>query len=181
MGDAGFSLLVDAGVRRCEDAAVIAATGAHQLVAGLETLAGPRELARLIEQFGPSRVVFSIDLRDGQLMGDLSSWQATDPMAIARQATEAGCTRFIILDIARVGTEGGVTTLPLCSEMRAAWPDATIITGGGIRGIDDLRRLDPVVVNGVLIASALHNGSLAKADLAPFREATLVNRQRCNA
>jgi len=170
LADAGFILTVDAGIRCCEDAFAIAAAGAHLLVAGLETLSGPSELSRLIESFGSSRVVFSLDLRDGRPMGNLSRWNEADPIGITRQAAEAGCTHLIVLDIARVGTEAGVPTLPLCTEMRAQWPDATIITGGGIRGIDDLRRLDPAIVDGVLIASAIHNGSITKADLAALTE-----------
>jgi phosphoribosylformimino-5-aminoimidazole carboxamide ribotide isomerase len=170
LAHAGFRLTVDAGIRCCEDASAIAAAGAHLLVAGLETLSGPRELSLLIERFGASRVVFSLDLRDGQPMGNLSQWNEVDPIGISRQAAEAGCTQFIVLDIARVGTNAGVPTLPLCSGIRATWPEATIITGGGIRGIDDLRRFDPAVVNGVLIASALHNGSVTEADLASLTQ-----------
>jgi phosphoribosylformimino-5-aminoimidazole carboxamide ribotide isomerase len=166
LADAGFLLTVDAGIRCCDDASAIIAAGAHLLVAGLETLAGPRELSRLIERFGASRVVFSLDLRDGRPMGNVSAWEKTDPLGIAGQAIEVGCSQFIVLDIARVGTAAGVPTLPLCAKMHARWPDATIITGGGIRGIDDLRRFDPAVVNGVLIASALHNGAVTQADLA---------------
>ena len=72
---------------------------------------------------------------------------------------------MIVLDIARVGTEAGLPTLPLCAEIRQTWPDTMIVTGGGIRGIDDLRRLDPAIVDGVLIASALHNGAITGSDL----------------
>jgi len=163
--EAGFMLTVDAGLKRSADASAVAAAGARQLVAGLETLAGPRELSRLVEQFGSSRVVFSLDLRDGEPMGDRSLWKEADPIGIVCQAIEAGCSRFIVLDIAHVGTEAGLRALPLCTEVRRKWPSATIMTGGGIRGIDDLRRLDPATVDGVLIASALHNGSIASADL----------------
>jgi phosphoribosylformimino-5-aminoimidazole carboxamide ribotide isomerase len=164
--EAGFMTTVDAGIRRSRDASAIVAAGARQLVAGLETLEGPRELSRLVEQFGSSRVVFSLDLRDGEPLGDRSLWKEADPIGIARQAIEAGCSRLVVLDIAHVGTEGGLQALPLCAEIRRQWPSATVLTGGGIRGIDDLRRLDPATVDGVLIASALHNGSISSADLA---------------
>ena len=93
LADAGFKLIVDAGLRHCEDAQPIIAAGAQQLVAGLETLAGPRELSRLVEQFGSSGVVFSLDLRDGQPLGDTSSWKGADPLGITHQAIAAGCAR----------------------------------------------------------------------------------------
>jgi phosphoribosylformimino-5-aminoimidazole carboxamide ribotide isomerase len=163
--DAGFAMTVDAGIRRCEDAAAIVAAGAHQIVAGLETLDGPQELSRLVEQLGASRVVFSLDLRDGRPLGNAAKWHDDDPCAIAGQAIGAGCTQLIVLDLASVGTAGGVPTLPLCAEIRRTWPHVTMIAGGGIRGIEDLRRLDASIIDGVLIASALHNGSIGPAEL----------------
>jgi phosphoribosylformimino-5-aminoimidazole carboxamide ribotide isomerase len=165
LADAGFSLIVDAGLRRFEDAAHIVAAGAQQLVAGLETLAGPAELSRLVGHFGSAAVVFSLDLCEGRPMGDPSLWKNADPIGITRQAVDAGCTRLIVLDLGSVGTAAGLPTMPLCGEIRQTWPDATIISGGGIRGIDDLRRLDPAIVDGVLVASALHNGAVAAGDL----------------
>jgi len=172
LNDAGFTLLVDAGLRQCDDAAPIVAAGVQQVVAGLETLAGPQELRRLVEQFGSNRVVFSLDLRGGRPLGDPTQWPDADPFAIAAAAIEAGCTQLIILDIARVGTAEGVPTLPLCAEIRRAYPRATLITGGGIRGSEDLRRLEESPVDAVLIASALHNGSIGRADLDAIRRTT---------
>ncbi len=154
LSDAGFTTMVDAGLRRCDDAAAILAAGVQQVVAGLETLAGPHELLRLLDQWGPSRVVFSVDLRDGRPLGDAAQWQHTDPFAIAGEAIEAGCTQLIVLDIARVGTAAGVPTLPLCAEIRRAYSRVTLFTGGGIRGMEDLRRLEESKIDGVLIASA---------------------------
>lgn len=168
--DAGFLLTVDAGIRHSADATALVAAGAREVVAGLETLRGPRELSRLVEQIGSSRIVFSLDLRDGQPMGDTSLWREAAPIGIAREAIEAGCSRLIVLDIARVGIAAGLSTLPLCAEIRRQWPNTTIVTGGGIRGIDDLRRLDPAIVDGVLIASALHDGSITSAELASLMQ-----------
>jgi phosphoribosylformimino-5-aminoimidazole carboxamide ribotide isomerase len=136
-----------------------------QVVAGLETLEGPQELMRLVEQYGSSRVVFSLDLLEGRPLGQTGKWRQADPFAIAQEAMEMGCTELILLDIAQVGTARGVSTLPLCAAIRRAYPLATLYTGGGIRGRDDLRGLDQSIVDGVLIASALHNGSLGAADL----------------
>jgi len=165
LSDAGFAMTVDAGIHRYEDVAPIVAAGAHQIVAGLETLDGPKELSDVVEQLGASRVVFSLDLRDGRPLENAARWHEDDPCAIAGQAIEAGCTQLIVLDIARVGTAAGVPTLPLCAEIRRAWPHVAIITGGGIRGIKDLKGLDSSIIDGVLIASALHNGSIRPAEL----------------
>jgi phosphoribosylformimino-5-aminoimidazole carboxamide ribotide isomerase len=133
-------------------------------------LESPKELAGLISRYGASRIVFSLDLRDGQLLSRASAWPDSDAFAIARCAVDAGCTQLIVLDIARVGTGGGVPTLDLCDKIRYSFPAVSLITGGGVRGVDDLRSLQSAGIDGVLIASALHGGSITRADLKALGE-----------
>jgi len=163
LGEAGFTLLVDAGLRRHEDAAPLRSAGVERVVAGLETLAGPRELGRLVHEFG-SAVIFSLDLKDGRPMGG-AGWPQENPAAIAKAAVSAGCEEMIVLDLARVGTGKGLSTLELCAEIREACPGVKLITGGGIRGRDDLERLRKASIDAVLVASALHDGSLGPEDV----------------
>jgi phosphoribosylformimino-5-aminoimidazole carboxamide ribotide isomerase len=165
-----FSLLVDAGIRRCEEAGSFFDAGVDQVVAGLETLESPQELAALVRQHDAARIVFSLDLRDGRTLSNGSNWPARDPFEVAQCAVDAGCTQFIVLDIARVGTGGGVPTLALCDRIRRAFPALTILTGGGVRGVDDLRNLQRAGIDGVLIASALHDSSITPSDLTAFGE-----------
>ena len=54
----------------------------------------------------------------------------------------------------------------LCAALAAAYPHVEILAGGGIRDRADLLRLKKQGVSGVLVASALHNGRLTRADLA---------------
>jgi phosphoribosylformimino-5-aminoimidazole carboxamide ribotide isomerase len=166
----GFSLLVDAGLRRCPEAALIFDAGVEQVVAGLETLESPRELAELVSKHGSSRIVFSLDLRDGQTLSNGCPWPAGNPFEVARCAIDTDCTQLIVLDIARVGTGNGVSTLALCDKIRRTFPGVTVITGGGVRNVEDLRHLERESIDGALIASALHDGSIAPSDLVEFGE-----------
>jgi phosphoribosylformimino-5-aminoimidazole carboxamide ribotide isomerase len=163
LAQAGFGTLVDAGIRTAEGAIPIFGA-AQKVVAGLETLAAPAELADLIVNAGSERVVFSLDLMAGEPLGDRTAWPA-EPLEILREAVSAGCTQVIVLDIAHVGTAAGLPTLPLCREIRSAFPAIRIITGGGIRDVGDLRTLAELPVDAVLIASALHDGAITRADI----------------
>ncbi len=169
----GFSLLVDAGIRRSADADPIFDLGVDCVVAGLETLQGPTELAHLIERHGSGRILFSLDLRDGRPIASSSAWPTADSLEIARWSIEAGCQQLIVLDIAGVGIGGGVSTLTLCEQIRHAFPGATLFTGGGVRDIQDLRTLARAGINGALVASALHDGSITPRDLATLGEPPL--------
>jgi phosphoribosylformimino-5-aminoimidazole carboxamide ribotide isomerase len=168
--DDRFCLLVDAGIRRCDDAAPILGLGVERLVVGLETLESPHELEQLVQRYGSEWIVFSLDLRDGKALASEAGWGTDDPFEISRRVIDAGCTQLIVLDIARVGTGGGVPTLDLCDQIRRAFPAVTILTGGGVRGIEDLQTLDRAGVDGVLIASALHDSSITRCDLDTFGE-----------
>jgi phosphoribosylformimino-5-aminoimidazole carboxamide ribotide isomerase len=161
----GFRLWVDAGVREAEAAAALADAGVEGLVLGLETIAGPETVSQACRLFG-ERVVFSLDLQAGVPLGAVSAWSQAEACAIAGQAVARGVRRLIVLDLARVGIGTGTGTEALCVQLVVAHPGVEIIAGGGVRGGADLMRLRSCGVAGVLVASALHDGTLHREDLA---------------
>src|SRR5262245_4202865 len=149
----GGQVWVDAGVRDLDRARQVADAGCV-VVAGLETVPGPDVLREIVEAIGTEKVAFSLDLRDGV---PVRSWPDRNPVA-----TVVGCgiTRLIVLDLARVGGGAGTGTDDLCREVASANPHIEVIAGGGVRGPEDLKRLDVCGVKGVLVASALHDGRI---------------------
>ena len=65
-----------------------------------------------------------------------------------------------MLDLARVGLGLGTGTEVLIRKLRKGWPKLELIAGGGVRGREDLARLEAAGADAVLVASALHEGSL---------------------
>ncbi len=158
----GFRLWVDAGVHVAEDALRLARCGVGCIVVGLETVAGPAALGATCDALGAERVVFSLDLKDGQPLGGTASWGTNVAERIAQLAIAQGIARLLVLDLARVGVGAGVGTETLCSRLRQVHRDLELTAGGGVRGADDVRRLYQQGVNNVLVASALHDGRLAR-------------------
>jgi HisA/HisF family protein len=173
----GFRLWVDAGVREVRRAEAVAGVGAERIVVGLETVGGPADFAECVGRLG-ERVVFSLDLRADQPLGGGQAWEAPDAWGIARQAVELGACRLLVLDLARVGVGTGTGTEELCERLSRAYPEVEISAGGGVRGRDDLELLRLRGVKAVLVASALHDGSLKPADL--LLERTKEERGRMN-
>lgn len=161
----GFRLWVDAGIRTVEMAAPLAAAGVERIVLGLETVAAPAVIAEIGLRWGWERVVFSLDLKDGQPLGNRSCWDHADAESIAREVIALGVRRLIILDLAHVGGNQGTGTEKLCSQLAAAYPHVEMLAGGGVRDVADLRRLQQLGVNAVLVASALHDGGIESKDL----------------
>lgn len=169
----GFTLWVDAGVRHDAQAAALADLDIS-VVVGLETIAGQKELINICATMASGvalaprenqRVIFSLDLKEGRPLTSVERWQKSSPEEIAAEAVTAGVGALIVLDLARVGVGEGTGTEALCRRLRAAHPHIELIAGGGVRHLDDLRRLADAGVDAALVASALHDGRLTAADL----------------
>jgi len=154
----GFTLDVDAGVRSERDCAAVLEHPGCRSVIGLETLDSPAVLEQIVHRLPSSRLVFSIDLKQGASMGS-DRWPRA-PMEIAARVMEAGVESLILLDLAAVGSGNGCPTLALCRAVRAQWPRAELITGGGIRDGGDVKGAVDSGADRVLVASALHDGRI---------------------
>jgi phosphoribosylformimino-5-aminoimidazole carboxamide ribotide isomerase len=170
--DDGFNLLIDAGLRNADDAMPLLALELGGIVAGLETLGGKRELADLVGQVGRSRLVFSLDLKNGQPLTTAAEWRGSSPSTIAAEVMAMGISRFLVLDLARVGTGSGTGTEEICAKVRETCPLGELLAGGGVHGRQDLERLRLAGVDGVLVASALHDGTLS-VDSCPLSDKNL--------
>ena len=154
----GVKVLVDDGIRKADDAIPVAAAGCA-IVAGTETLRSFDELAQLVQAWDADRIVLSIDLRNGVVLG----FEGGLADAVERGRTQ-GVKRFIVLELARVGTNLGPGTADAIRELRARFPDVELIAGGGVRGRADIEALAAAGANGVLVASALHDAGLRRAE-----------------
>jgi phosphoribosylformimino-5-aminoimidazole carboxamide ribotide isomerase len=110
--------------------------------------------------------IFSIELRDGRLVDGWQDWGLTSPLGTAglvRKAYDLGYRAFIILDLARVGLGKGSGTHDLLRALRDEYPDVELIAGGGVKTRADVARLGEAGANAVLVASAIHDGTLGGA------------------
>ena len=126
-------------------------------VFGSESLAEVEELAAARKNFGPGGLVLSLDYRAGGFMG---------PQEIERRV-ELWPSRIILMTLDRVGTGGGPDLDALAALVERAGGRA-VFAAGGVRGEDDLARLQAIGVAGVLVATALHDERLSPAAVARF-------------
>jgi uncharacterized protein related to proFAR isomerase len=86
-----------------------------------------------------------------------------DAVSLAARAVAAGVVGLLVLDLARVGTGGGVD-LELLATLRRRCPSQRLLAGGGVGGPADLERLKRTGCDGALVATALHRGKLEPAN-----------------
>lgn len=163
--DDGFELLIDAGLKNVYDAEAVLMAGASKVIVGLETWPLLASLEMMLEKVGSERVIFSLDLKSGRSIRKFDDMINDDPAEIGCAVIECGIRELIVLDLAAVGVASGPTTLNLCQELRDFAPKLKLITGGGVRSSADLSTLRSTGIDGALVASALHDGSISPEDL----------------
>jgi phosphoribosylformimino-5-aminoimidazole carboxamide ribotide isomerase len=155
-----LKLMVDAGLT---DFREVLRRGASFIVMGTEILPSLSLLEEAVRSLGEERVVFSLDTDEGRLRSPSEEIAKLTPARLAEEATGLGVKRLILLDLSRVGTERGVN-LRLVNEVRER-VEAELLVGGGVCGVEDVKRLKQAGVNGVLLSTALHKGRIKPEDL----------------
>ena len=125
-------------------------------ILGTETMTSFDVVAGAVKRFG--HVVGSFDLRDGKPLGIGVGRVVTD---IAAEFHVRDVRDLIVLDLASVGTASSGTVEMWCRDIAWFFDDEfNIYPGGGVRNRDDLQRFGHAGAKGVLVASALHDGTL---------------------
>ena len=166
----GAPLWLDAGVSSPDRACHAVALGAAHVIVGLETLPSYDALKRTCAAVGGDRVAFSLDLRHGEpMLASRGIPPGEPPQRLAARAVDMGAGAVIVLDVARVGTGAGLD-LTVIERVRRSTPGVTLLAGGGVRGLADLRRLADAGCDAALVATALQTGALQPVDVAAARD-----------
>jgi phosphoribosylformimino-5-aminoimidazole carboxamide ribotide isomerase len=123
-------------------------------IVGSETLSSAEQYTQLASQLHANRPVLSLDFNNDGLLGPQ---QLLNP--------KFWPDTMICMTLAKVGSYEGPDFLKL-ADMAARDPKRQVYAAGGIRDIDDLKRLDQAGIAGALIASALHDGKISAIQLA---------------
>lgn len=161
----GCKLWLDAGAKDLESLRFLEPVKPCQLIAGYETWSDPRGLAPALAEFS-HRLTFSLDLRNGQPMVRHAGWDCETPWEIVEKAASMGVRQFLVLDVARVGMGAGLGSLELCSRLKGQFPGIQVFAGGGVKSAQDLSLAQAAGVDGVVMASALHDLSIHPSDFS---------------
>ncbi|WP_135606605.1 HisA/HisF-related TIM barrel protein [Methanococcoides sp. NM1] len=148
------NVMLDAGISSFEDIMSVMDLADH-LVMGTET-ASLDTISKVASQY-PSRVNVSIDKKDGVILSSDPS-MPRDPLEIVEVLNGLDINDVIFLDMDMVGTSAGFDAQFLSQIADVCEHD--VLLGGGVRGLEDIDQLEDIGIKGVLVATALHNGSI---------------------
>ncbi|MGC9346900.1 MAG: 1-(5-phosphoribosyl)-5-[(5-phosphoribosylamino)methylideneamino]imidazole-4-carboxamide isomerase [Anaerolineae bacterium] len=158
-----LSVQFGGGIRTISDMAQVLDLGGARVVVGTAAVENPSLLAEALARFGADRVAVGIDARDDVVQ--IRGWQAAAPItaaALARRWADLGGRWMIFTDVSRDGMGSGVNVAATASLARET--GLQVIASGGVRSLDDVRRVHDAGLDGVIIGRALYEGHLELVD-----------------
>jgi phosphoribosylformimino-5-aminoimidazole carboxamide ribotide isomerase len=152
-----INIILDAGVCDIETARTWFDLGIHKIIIGSETLREWDALHRIPVAIASDRLVFSLDLRAGNILSQCPALAAMEPMEALEHLHSAGWMEIVLLDLKRVGSEAGADDI-LAAGAHSAFPELRLLIGGGLSNPEQLVELEAKGIAGVLAATAFHRG-----------------------
>ncbi|HET6273221.1 MAG TPA: 1-(5-phosphoribosyl)-5-[(5-phosphoribosylamino)methylideneamino]imidazole-4-carboxamide isomerase [Bacteroidota bacterium] len=137
--------------------------GMYRVLVGTMVIENPDEAKRVIDTYGPSKVVLGIDARDGIVA--THGWAESSgltALTVALNAKALGFRRIVYTDIRLDGTLRGVN-LNVLREL-ATKTGMRVTSAGGISGLEDLlkvQELEKLGVDSVVIGRALYENKFS--------------------
>jgi 1-(5-phosphoribosyl)-5-[(5-phosphoribosylamino)methylideneamino] imidazole-4-carboxamide isomerase/N-(5'phosphoribosyl)anthranilate isomerase len=152
------------GIR--DDASLASAleTGCTRVNLGTAALENPDWTEQVIRAHG-EQIAVGLDVRGHTLAARGWTQEGGDLWETLARLDAAGCSRYVVTDVAKDGTMRG-PNFELLSEVCAA-TSRPVIASGGIARLDDLHRLAGMVhfgVEGAIVGRALYDGAFTLSE-----------------
>jgi phosphoribosylformimino-5-aminoimidazole carboxamide ribotide isomerase len=165
------------GVRSFEDAKELMDLGICRLVIGTLAFENPKEFVKILENFGPSKIVAAIDVVDDSVaIRGRKSVQKINADNYAVKLKDLGAERIIVTDVKTNGMMLG----PNCnlSNRIADSTGLKVTLSGGISGYKDLIKVKEDTVNhvdSVIIGRALYENKFPCQKIWRVAESGIFN------
>ena len=142
------------GMRSEENIRNYLEAGVARVILGTSALAQPAMVRKIIEEYGPGRIVVSVDGKDGKVA--IKGWQETSELSVLEfipQLQKLGVTTIIYTDVKRDGTLEGPNFEMI--EKVLKFP-LKVIIAGGVSTVAQAEKLKDMGAYGVIVGKALY-------------------------
>ncbi len=146
---------VGGGIRSVDAARRMLGAGVGRIILGSMAIRSPEKVETLIREYGPERIVVSLDHRGGQIV--LNGWGTGSGQNIESamtKFTEIDVQRFLVTGVDKDGTLSG----PDMEILRKVADKARVIAAGGIGSLRDILELRETGVEATVVGRALYEG-----------------------
>ena len=153
------------GVRHRNDVEKLLGLGMNRVIVGSIAFTAREIFEQWIEEFGAGCFCVALDILDGRIA--YAGWKTLGKETIEEVVPallESGIRTFLSTDIQKDGMLEG-SNVELYKNLVHRFPEVEWIASGGVRSLDDIRKLEQIGVGGVVIGKALYEGILSLDDL----------------
>lgn len=147
---------VGGGIRTVADASRLLEKGVDRVILGTAAVKDPKIVGEIDGRY-PDSVMVSLDAKDGEVV--IEGWTegtGLDPATAASRYAEEGAGSILFTDVDVEGQLSGVNTDAVKRVVDAV--DIPVVASGGVRSLDDIRRLRKVGAAAVVVGTALYEG-----------------------
>jgi len=162
-----INVIVDPGIKDKEDLLYYSKYKLKKLILGLETINNLEVVNDGLKILGEYKLIVSVDMFKGNLISKIKELKTQNPIKIVNTLKKFGVRELLLLDLFRVGQKiGGIP--PIYLKIRKIFKGAVLV-GGGIKDFRDVLNYYNNKFNGILIATALYDGSISMDKLKIFK------------
>ncbi|MGH4121953.1 MAG: 1-(5-phosphoribosyl)-5-[(5-phosphoribosylamino)methylideneamino]imidazole-4-carboxamide isomerase [Clostridium sp.] len=150
------------GIRSIQVIEMILKKGLNRVILGTAALNNPSLVKEAIKKFG-DKIAIGIDARDGYVA--VEGWKTNSKIEyidFAKQMEYIGVKTIIFTDISRDGTLSGPNLE--ATEKINNQVSCNIIASGGMKNIEDIKKLVKMNMYGAIIGKALYSGNISLAE-----------------
>lgn len=165
------------GIRSIEEAEAVFDLGVYRIAINTMALENRAEFIKLFEKFGPSKIVLSLDILNGEMVTrGRKKISGLNYLSFTKEMVELGIERCIVTDVSRNGVMQG-PNISLSKEI-AEHSNIKVTHSGGLRNKDellDLQQFLPIGVDSVIIGRAFYENRFPCQKLWRVAESGLFN------
>ena len=161
-----IKVFVDPGIVSLEDTIKFSKFKFKGVILGLETIKNIDIISQSLKVLDQKKVIVSVDMYKGKILSNAKNLKNQNPLKIIKIIETLGVKEIILLDLYRVGQKLGGIPL-LYSDISKSY-SGKIFVGGGIKNYNDILNYKEQNFSGVLIATALYDGTINIKKLSNF-------------
>lgn len=161
-----IDFILDPGIVDLEDISNFLRFRIKNLILGLETIKNFKTIIQSLQILNQNNIIISIDMYNGQILSNAKDIKTQSPIKLIKKFESLGIKKIILLDLFRVGQKiGGIPQLYLDILHNF---NGDVYVGGGIKNYTDILNIKEQNFSGVLIATALYDGTVEIENLRYF-------------
>lgn len=164
----GLSIDFGGGIRSKKDVSIILDSGGRQAVIGSMAFKERELFFDILSSFGSESIVLGADAREGKIA--VGGWlEATDLdlWKVIEEYRSEGIQYVLCTDIDRDGMMQG-PAIELYASLLEHTPDISLIASGGIRNMDDVKEVDDLGCESVIIGKAIYENAITLKELENY-------------